>query len=1056
MQKQNSKQISKIQSKQYKEVKSNMSKRVLALVLAIALVFSTFTVAFADETVSEDAKALAAIKMLIGDGNGVTVEYVETVPSRLQSAILFLRLKGLENDAKVFEEADNFKDAQDYTWAEGKNIMAYLKAHPELGWIGSEGNFMPGKEINEQSYYKVLLEALGYNQNTSDIVGDFEFSEVFEFAKSIGLNPKEDNDSFTIDDLARSTVEALKHDTKDGKILIEVLIEAGKIDAQVAIDNGLYEEVIAANVKSAKAIGNSVIEVVFEEEVDARFAENAANFEIAGLDVKEAKLVAEDTVRLGTTAMTAGKLYTLSVNDAAVKFTGIAKIAGAPGIQKVESKDIEEIEITFNKTLDFETATNAANYAIADIEIEKAELDGDVVTLTTSGLEARKQYTIKVTNVESVDGGLLRSETKSFYTRPDLTAPTVSDVKAETNKRVIVTFNKNVNKETAENLENYVIKTGDTELAVLDAKLIAKDNDKELEVELTTEEQKASARYDITIDNIADQTKSANVMKKAVTKNFYGKREDTTAPALSRADIKVLSRNHIQIGFTDASRLDEVTVLDANNYTVTKNGLDKADVIVEKVEKISYEDGKYIAILTVEDLEINSSYTVKADNIEDEFGNVLEKNNSATVSVSRDGLAASTVSAVDPVNGNKVKITFTKPLDKASAEDIGNYTINGSIGTPVKASYKNEVVTLETIKMTTGKEYEVKVKGVEDLAGNILDLKFKFTATEGEEDTTAPKLVSIYAVDKYTVAALFDEEVDFETGTKLVLVKEDKTKVELIAKAKAEDGRVVEFSGYPSVELTEDVYTVAIDESFKTSEEVVGIKDKAVVPNYLDVEGISEEYLIYGNSIDVEAPEVLSVYQKDGKSFEMIMSKDVVAKTSETSEFKVKVDKDDKTLVTFTLKSGRIIDGHEYKTNISLILEDFHGVSAVNVDSDEETILFGEYKDEDKPYIVDVIAIDRYHVEIEFNEALSEHGVYEIKNLDGSATYKTISYDVDNFEVGDKKVVLKLKLPLESRYDYQLIVRTKVKDLVGNDGEDVAGDEFFFIGTDLAPVELES
>lgn len=1056
MQKQNSKQISKIQSKQYKEVKSNMSKRVLALVLAIALVFSTFTVAFADETVSEDVKALAAIKMLIGDGSGVTVEYAETVPSRLQSAILFLRLRGLENDAKVFEETDNFKDAQDYKWAEGKNIMAYLKAHPELGWIGSEGNFMPGVEINEQSYYKVLLEALGYNQNTSDTVGDFEFSEVFEFAKSIGLNPEEDNGSFTIDDLARATVEVLKHNTKSGKLLIEVLIEAGKIDAQVAIDNGLYEEAIEANVKSVKAIGNSVIEVVFEEEVNARFAENEANYEIEGLEVKEAKLVEKDTVRLVTAAMSAGKLYTLSVNDAAIKFTGIAKVTGAPGIQKLESKDIEEVEITFNKTMDFETATDVANYAIADIEIVKAELDGDVVTLTTDGLEARKQYSIKVTNVESIDGGLLRSETKSFYTRPDVTAPTVSEVKAETNKRVIVTFNKNVNKETAENLENYVIKTGDTELAILEAKLIKEDDDKELEVELTTEEQKASARYEITVDNIADQTKSANVMKRAVTKNFYGKREDTTAPALSRADLKVLSRNHIQIGFTDASRFDETTVLDANNYTITKSGLDKTDIVVEMVEKVSYEDGKYIAILTVEDLEINGSYTVKAEGIEDEFGNVLEKNNSATISVSRDGLAASTVSNVEPVSGNKVKITFTKPLDKASAEDISNYTINGNIGSPVKASYKNQVVTLETIEMIAGKEYEVKVKGVEDLAGNVLDLKFKFIATAGEEDTTAPKLVSIYTVDKYTVAVLFDEEVKFEAGTKLVLVQEDEERVELVAKAYAEDGRVVEFSGYPSVELTEDVYTVAIDESFMTPEEEVGIKDKAIVPNYLEVEEITEEYLIYGNDIDVEAPEVLSVYQKDGKSFEMIMSKDVVAVEGEASVFDVKVDKDDKTLVIFTLKSGRIIDGHEYKIDISSILEDFHGVAAINVDSDEETILFGEYKDEDKPYIVDVVAIDRYHVEIEFNEALSEHGVYEIKNLDGSATYKTISYDVDNFEVGDKKVVLKLKLPLESRYDYQLIVRAKVKDLVGNDGEDVAGDEFYFIGTDLAPVELES
>ena len=234
---------------------------------------------------------------------------------------------------------------------------------------------------------------------------------------------------------------------------------------------------------------------------------------------------------------------------------------------------------------------------------------------------------------------------------------------------------------------------------------------------------------------------------------------------------------------------------------------------------------------------------------------------------------------------------------------------------------------------------------------------------------------------------------------------------------------------------------------------VVGIKDKAVTPNELVVSEITEEFTVYGNDIEIDAPEVLSVYQKDGKTFEMVMSKDVVAKLAETKEFKVKVDDDDKTLVTFTLKEGKILDGHEYKTNISLILEDLHGVAAANVDKDE-TILYGEYKDEENPYIVNVVAKDRYTVEIEFNEAMGVAGTYEIKNTDESATYKTISNTVDNFKVGDKKVVLKLSLPLESRYDYQLTVKAQAKDLVGNASEDKVGDEFFFTGTDLAPVAL--
>ncbi|MFA7573678.1 MAG: Ig-like domain-containing protein, partial [Lutispora sp.] len=171
---------------------------------------------------------------------------------------------------------------------------------------------------------------------------------------------------------------------------------------------------------------------------------------------------------------------------------------------------------------------------------------------------------------------------------------------------------------------------------------------------------------------------------------------------------------------------------------------------------------------------------------------------------------------------------------------------------------------------------------------------------------------------------------------------------------------------------------------------------------------------------------------------------------AETKDFKVAVDEDDATLVTFTLKTGKIVDGYEYKTNVALVLADKHGVAAVNVDKDE-TVLYGEYRDEENPYIVNVTAKDRYTVEVEYNEAIGTAGIFEIKNTDETATYKTIS--ISKYEIKDNKVVLTLNLPLESRYDYQLTVKSQAKDLVGNAGEDKAGDEFFFTGTDLAPIK---
>ena len=82
---------------------------------------------------------------------------------------------GLEDEAKAFEGEDNFDDADDI-YAGGQKILAYLKANPDLGWVGVGGNkFEPAKPASAQMIYKVLLEALGYKQDV-----DFKWAETLD------------------------------------------------------------------------------------------------------------------------------------------------------------------------------------------------------------------------------------------------------------------------------------------------------------------------------------------------------------------------------------------------------------------------------------------------------------------------------------------------------------------------------------------------------------------------------------------------------------------------------------------------------------------------------------------------------------------------------------------------------------------------------------------------------------------------------------------------------------------------------------------------------------
>ena len=149
-----------------------------------------------------DKEILERLGMLIGEGSGITADYIKTVPTRIQAAVLVLRLRGLEEEAKKYSASDNFADASDADWA--KNIMAYIKAHPEYGMIGvDDGRFAPNDRINAEQYAKILLEALGYKYNT-----DFTWEQTKSKADSVGIAVNYDG-NFTVDDLAQATVSAL-------------------------------------------------------------------------------------------------------------------------------------------------------------------------------------------------------------------------------------------------------------------------------------------------------------------------------------------------------------------------------------------------------------------------------------------------------------------------------------------------------------------------------------------------------------------------------------------------------------------------------------------------------------------------------------------------------------------------------------------------------------------------------------------------------------------------------------------------------------------------------
>lgn len=1051
-------------------------KKTLALVLALAMVFSTITVAFAEDTLGADAQVCADLGMLKGETGTVDAAYVATAPTRLQAAVMFLRLKGLEAEALAFTGTESFADADTVAWAGGKAIMAYLKANPQLGWIGDGVSFNPSGAMTAQAYYKVMLETLGYKQTTAEVVGDFTYEEVLTFAAGVGLSKVAAVTNFTVNDLATATVEALKLNVKG----TEAPLYASLVTEDAAVAAGLVEAaapVVAVAVDEVTAIGNAVVEVEFEEDVDAAAAANIDNYAIEGLVINAVVVTGTDTVRLETAAMTAGTLYKLTVGEDSVQFAGIAKVSGGPEIVDVVSNDVEEVVIEFTKTLDYAVATDVANYTIAGITVVEAEVDGDEVTLTTEGLKDDTSYTVKVINMKSVDLVTKKTDSDTFKSNFDTVAPKVlGDVEVETNQRIIVTFNEDVTEESAEDLANYAIKVNETDGAELGIVSVEWDEDDENFVEIVTEAMEDNEEYKLSVSNIADECKTPNVMSRPAVEYFEGVDEDEDEPELT--DITVMSSTKFVVTFEDDSRMDEASILDVSNYVLE---CEDEELAIEDIATLDDETGLFRAVFTVEEMETNGDCNLEVIDILDEFGNALEDESNPFDATLASFESAALVAAV-ATGENTVVLDFgTDELDEESAENIANYSIDGGIGAPTEAVYEladyddddvdEYIVTLTVGDLVNGTtattDYDLTIDGVMDLAGNELLINVVIDTDEVafEWDEDVPVLEDVESVNKFVVALEFDEEVAYVDGVATVELISDydgddvdedpdyteDTPLELLAYADTDDGTVVEFSDYDD-ELVEGVtyyvYNVTSIADLIGNVFVFTFDEDDLV----DFDGVDE---------DVEFVEVDSVEQINGGQFEVTMTGNVA--------FAAGVDGDtdmdgltaaiDDNVITFT---GSIEEEDEFDINFSDYFVDEHGFIVVDEDDvvedydvvedvatddteDFVTTLTGEETDLDKPYVEDVVATSRTTVEIEFSEFIEAVDIddYAITNVDLDR-----SIDIDSIEIDDNVVTLTLDDALEGRYEYELTFSAGcATDYATNTADD---DTFVFDGSDLA------
>lgn len=779
----------------FKKMK-NFLAVLLILTFAVSSLMPVSTFAAAGGTsISQDAAICRDIGMLLGSGGGVTPEYTATTLTRVQAAVIFLRLKGLEADARAFTGTANFADAGKVGWA--KPYMAYLKSKPELGWLGDGTNFFPTAAITAQPYYKIMLEALGYKWGV-----DFEYKDTIAFAAAKGLSKAAGAVPFTVNSLAAATVEALRANVKGiSKSLAAVLVDAGKLDKAKAQAAGLYSsapQVKPLDISSAGALAGRVVEVRLNSAVAQADAAAAA------LSVKDAsgKALAVSSCTLSPyddknkTVLVAlasdtvpGALYTLTCGSKTAVFYGRPADFRKPEILKVSSDDYNQVRINFNMPVKLDNAgfeIKEKYFSRNALSVTNVEYDGSkTVILKTSDQKGATLYGIAVYGVTSFSGSMMDRDDKNTFTGTGKSSYSLktTNAKALDYNKAVVEFNTKIDYGTISSAAFSIAEASGTYQAVPVTKaekpgredsFSGTDDSAAVSVLLTL----GSGMRDSTVYKVSVSGGLKNIYGKNLSLNstdltctFVGIKKPDTPLEYSPNAIYVESSTAVSVSFS--RRLDPAAAEDTGNYAIIPAYFGSTPLGISRAKL--QDDGKTVR-LTVSPMK-NILYKLTVVNVKDIYGNKINISESKNVQTySGQALSGSlqTIEAVARPDGDDTAILVR--FDKAvgsNAADVSCYNIDNGIGFPLQAETVGSdagpdfrrMVKLTIPRTVLGTVYKLTVKGLKnsDEIAVDSDETIQYSFIGRGINPTKSQIIGAVAIDNQTLKVYFDRPVDDRT-----------------------------------------------------------------------------------------------------------------------------------------------------------------------------------------------------------------------------------------------------------------------------------------------------
>ncbi|MGW8122552.1 Ig-like domain-containing protein [Roseivirga echinicomitans] len=292
----------------------------------------------------------------------------------------------------------------------------------------------------------------------------------------------------------------------------------------------------------------------------------------------------------------------------------------------------------------------------------------------------------------------------------------ISSTSAPTSTSVLINFNQEVTKASAETVANYSLDNG---ITVISASRTATN-----QVTLSTSVM-PNANYQLTVNNVEDATSSTPAVNLASTFSYV--------EALSITAIRVLSKNSVEVAFN--LNLDQATAETVSNYTINQ-GIGNPTLAQRSAtehNKVTLTLGSDLTdnnfILTVNGVK-DASTLATATNLDSNFSYLP--------------LA---ISSITTVFNTQIEVVFNQNVEAASANVASNYSLNFGYGTPVSAV--RDAVDASKVLLTFSTE----------LANNTYQLTIDHVANESGNTLASNLQVSVKNVTQTTYRTLVINEI---------------------------------------------------------------------------------------------------------------------------------------------------------------------------------------------------------------------------------------------------------------------------------------------------------